>query len=389
MILAHFPGSPLAQFPAQFPAQSSRALQPLRWLLLGASLCLISGCNRDAGSQPAPAEKAVSVRVATISDGPATPPLRTHGITLPKDGARLSFKVGGVIAKIAVNAGDSVRQGQLLARIEQTEVAAQVERAAQAATKARRNTERGEKLFKDQVITLEQVQDLRTAAAVAEAELKGARFNQGYALIEAPFDGVVTRRLAEERELVQGGQPILVLSEAASGFVIRAAVSDREVVQVRPGDRATVSFDAYPGQIFGAEVSEIASAANEQTGMFDLELSVNSETALLKSGLVASVELAPSASANQRLAYVPFSAVVNGHERSAVVYVLENGRAVKREVTVAFIDREDVAVSMGVHAGETVITEGALFVLDGSLVRIVEDNGSVHRLVRNQDFDAG
>ena len=115
------------------------------------------------------------VRVAAAIDGPAAPSIRTNGLLANKDEIRLSFKVGGVIKQLAVSEGEHVRKGQKLAEIEQTEINAQVEQARQAHEKAQRDVERGERLYADKVISLEQLQDLRTQTAVAEAALNSAR----------------------------------------------------------------------------------------------------------------------------------------------------------------------------------------------------------------------
>jgi multidrug resistance efflux pump len=69
------------------------------------------------------------------------------------------------------------------------------------------------------------LQDLRTQAAMAEAALNSAQFNWSYAAIVAPRDGTVLRRLAEEREVVAAGAPVLVLGAQDRGFVVRARVS--------------------------------------------------------------------------------------------------------------------------------------------------------------------
>ena len=116
-----------------------------------------------------------------------------------------------MIRSIACREGQRVRKGQRLAEIEQTEINAQVEQARQAYEKAQRDVERGERLYGDKVISLEQLQDLRTQTAVAEAGLNSAEFNWNYAAIVAPRDGTVLRRLAEERELVAAGSPVIVL----------------------------------------------------------------------------------------------------------------------------------------------------------------------------------
>lgn len=339
--------------------------------LLAGSLLVLSGCGDAPATGDAQAEeKRVPVRVAKVSSGPALPAIRVPGVVWVKDASRLSFKVGGVIAGIDVEPGERVRKGQRLARIEQTEIGAATEQARQMAQKAQRDLERGEKLYADQVITLEQVQDLRTQAAMADAGLKSARFNQQYALIEAPFDGVVLRKLAQERELVTAGQPILALSREGEGWVVKASLSDREIVQTTIGDVARVELDAFPGQTFEAHLTEVASAADEKTGMFDIEAQLDPVPSNLKTGLVARLSWQPQAAQAAELAYVPFAAIVDGHGGQAYVYELVDGRAVRREVQVAFIDRERVALKSGIAPGTTVIAEGAQFVADGIAVKV-------------------
>src|SRR5690606_13381446 len=111
---------------------------------------------------------ATPVRVAEAQSGPAVPPIRTNGVVANEDEFRLSFKVGGIIESIRVNEGERVRRGQTLAVIEQTEIDAQVEQARQAHAKAKRDLERGRRLYEDSVISLEQLQDLETQTAVAQ-----------------------------------------------------------------------------------------------------------------------------------------------------------------------------------------------------------------------------
>ncbi|HXP66577.1 MAG TPA: biotin/lipoyl-binding protein, partial [Steroidobacteraceae bacterium] len=89
--------------------------------------------------------------------------LRAVGLLTPKDEARLSFKVGGLIESIKVEEGQAVKAGQVLAVLKQTEVSASVEQARQATAKAKRDLERGKALLADGVTTEEQVQDLTTA----------------------------------------------------------------------------------------------------------------------------------------------------------------------------------------------------------------------------------
>jgi membrane fusion protein, multidrug efflux system len=342
-------------------------MRMLQVVLMVAGATLAAGCNSAAKDAPLPP---TPVRVAVAIDGPAAPSIRTNGRLANKDEMRLAFKVGGVIRQLAVAEGEAVRKGQKLAEIEQTEVNAQVEQAAQACEKARRDVARGERLYADKVISLEQLQDLRTQAAMAEAALNSARFNWNYAAIVAPRDGTVLRQLAEERELVAAGAPVLIFGGQDRGFVVRAGLADREIVQVRIGDAVHVRLDALPDAKLEGKVAEIASASDPASGMFDVEIALDCKRLPLKSGLVAKLTIVPaSASIGQRV-YVPIGAIVEGDGRTARLFVLDKDRARRRDIEVAFIEGAIVALASGVDAGEQVITDGALYLEDGERVAI-------------------
>jgi RND family efflux transporter MFP subunit len=337
------------------------------WLISLSALLALAGCADSAEELPPPPTPVHAIEAST---GPSAAPIRTNGMLVNKDEFRLAFKVGGVIKRIAVNEGDSVRAGQKLAEIEQTEIEAQVEQARQAYEKALRDFERGERLYADKVISLEQLQDLKTQTAVAEAALNAAQFNRSYAAIVAPHDGTVLRRLAEERELVSAGAPILVLGAKEQGFIVRAGLADREIVQVQTGDRAEIRLDAFSGKTFDGTVTEIASAADPASGLFNVEVAVQAREASLRSGLVAKLQIAPSAARADAKVYVPIAAIVEGEGHRASVFVIEGGHARRREVQVAFIEQDRVALERGLTAGERVVTDGALYLEDGEAVSV-------------------
>jgi RND family efflux transporter MFP subunit len=285
---------------------------------------------------------------------------------------RLSFKMGGVVRRIYVQEGDVVKRGQRLAEIELTEVGAQVEQARQMADKAQRDLKRGENLYADQVISLEQLQDLRTQAAMTGAQFNSAQFNLGYSVISAPRDGKVLRKLAEERELIPAGTPVLVFGESDRGYVVRAALADREIVNVKIGDKGEIRMDAFPGQPLSGTIVEIASAADERTGMFPIEVQFDTPPPRLVSGLVTRLRLAPTTD-TPPLTYIPMSALVEGDGDRASVFVIDGGKALRRDVRVAFITADSIALESGLATGEAVVTDGALFLENGEAVEVLRD----------------
>lgn len=332
-----------------------------------AALAALCGCGDRAATQ-APAEP-TPVRVIEVPAGPATPPIETTGIVAARDEQRLSFKVGGLVQQVAVRDGDTVKRGQLLAQLDQTEIDAQVVQARQLAEKAERDLARGDSLYADKVIPLEQLQNLRTQAEVARAQYGAVRFNASNARIVAPGDGVVLRRLVEERENVGPGQVVLVIGREDSGFVVRFAVADRHVLRIQRGARVSVKLDAWPDEEFSGEVTQVASAADPATGLFAIEARLDARGRQLVSGLVGRVRLATGGDAT--LPHLPIGAVLEGNGKRASIFIAEGDIARRRDIEVAFITSDGVAVRSGVAVGERVISAGAPYLDDGERIAVV------------------
>lgn len=348
-------------------------VRPVVTLLSIAAAALIAGCADPAGDE-APA--GTPVRAVAATSGPAAAAIEANGLVAARDEMRLSFKTGGIVRRIAVREGEAVRKGALLAELELTEIEAQAEQALQMAQKAERDLERGERLYADQVISLEALQNLRTQAAVARAGRDAARFNLGYSRITAPRDGVVLRKVVEERELVPPGQPVVVLGSADRGHVVRFALADRDIVRIAKGDAVRIRLDAYPGIDLKGTVDEVSSAADPRTGLFPGQVQLEPTANMrLASGLVANLHIEPAQARTGSLTYVPVGAVVEGEGRTSSVFIIDGTTARKRAVRVSFLAGDRVAIAEGIQPGERVVTEGSLYLVDGEQIRVVD--GSV------------
>jgi len=334
-----------------------------------AAALALAGCGN--GQQPAAEQEAAPVRVAVVETAPAAESLRAVGVVAPADEVRLSFKSGGVVRTIEVQQGERVRAGQLLATLMQDEVAAAVAQARAVADQAARDLERGRALLADEVATREQVEGLATANAVAQAQLRTALFNARHSRIEAPADGVVLRKLAEPDELVAAGQPVLVVGNTGGGWIVRAALSDRDVVRVQEGLVAEVSLDAFPGRSFTATVTEIAAAADPQTGTYEMKLAVDPAGARFVQGLVAKVVI--TGDETESVAVVPVTSLLEADGREATVFVVA-GSGVARRVAVQTgrLLGERVEVTGGLAPGDRVVTEGAAWLDDNDAVRVLD-----------------
>lgn len=341
----------------------------LRAALLLAAACTL-GCGPSHGEE-VEAQQPVPVRVAEVRMETLGSTLHAAGTLAPKDQVRLSFKMPGVVASIDVREGDAVSRGQVLASLEQAEVDAAIRQAEAGAAKAARDLERAKALYADGVATKEQLQDLTTAWEVANAAKDSAAFNARFTRIEAPSDGVVTRRLAEPRELVAAGQPLLVVGDTGNGWVANVSLTDRQVVRVQQGDEATVTVDAYADQPLAGRVTKVAAAADAATGTFALEVTVDAAGLRLAQGLVAHVALKDDR--GEQKPVVPLAALLEASGNHAVLFVLDaTGNSVRRvSVVVGRFEGDRVEVLSGVAAGERVVDDGAAYLHDGSAVRVL------------------
>jgi RND family efflux transporter MFP subunit len=306
-----------------------------------------------------------------------------------KDEVTLSFKIGGIVGRVLVDDGAKVRRGQLLASLDQREIDAMLAKATAGAEKARRDAQRVERLYRDSVATLAQLQDVQTGRDVAEADLRAARVNKEYATIVAPADGVVLLRIANAGQMVSAGAPVLHFASRGRGSVLRAGIPDREAVRLRVGDAAEVAFEAVPGKVFKGKVAQIGAASDPRTGLYTVEISLEGVQAL-PSGLVGRAVIAPrdkgtgtvrerkgertpiedERSASDVFA-IPAEALVEGNQEHGIVFTVDAaGRRAKRvAVTLVGLDGDQVLVR-GLDGVTRVVRSGAAWLSDSARVEI-------------------
>lgn len=341
------------------------------------SLLILSACSAPNAQTEARAvndvAQVIPVRVAPVKTVESARPVSGIGRVAAQEEIRLSFKVGGIIRAIYVNEGSSVRKGQLLARLDATEIDAQVRQAQEGLSKAERDLERVERLYKDSVATLEQVQDLTTARSVAAANLEIATFNQQHAEIYAPTSGKVLRRFAESGELIGPGTPVFYLASSQGRQVLKIGLPDIEVVRVQAGDQATVRFDAWPGETFQAKVTEIAAGADPMTGTFAVELAFLQTPRPIKNGFVGKAQVFPSH--KEVFKQVPMGALIEAGPGYASFYLPNaDQETVQAHQIDQYLIQDDYllvpAATWG--AANQVVTQGAKYLRTDSRIRIVD-----------------
>jgi RND family efflux transporter MFP subunit len=329
-----------------------------------------------AGAQPPP-----SVRITSVRAEPYAPVVRGTGRLIDAQSGELGFAVGGVLVGLEVDEGDRVRKGQVLARLDAEPFAAQQAQAEATLDKARRDQGRATALRGEGAVPQAPVDDATTGVAVADATLRLARFQRARAVLVAPTDGVVLHRLADVGEVVGPGQPIVSLSTGRKGAraakddarVVRVGLVDRDVVRLALGDSAQVRIDALPDRVLEGRVTWMAAVPQPQTGLFDVEVSVDAGDTPLppQRGLVTRVELKPAAQGER--VRLPLEALVEVDAGRAQVWVVDSeGRARSRAVELGRVESDGVWVRDGLSAGERVVVAGLERVVPDAAVRIAD-----------------
>ncbi|NRA50698.1 MAG: efflux RND transporter periplasmic adaptor subunit [Phaeodactylibacter sp.] len=301
---------------------------------------LMSVCKQDYSTQqPEAPKRTKKVTAVQLEVSNEALPVTASGVLASAEEIKFSFKIGGIIRELNFEKGQRVRKGQVLARLDQAEINAQVLQAQKGYDKAVRDLNRVERLLQDSVATLEQKQDATTAVEIAKATLDIAEFNQRYATISAPIDGKVLQKLAEENELVSPGQPIYVLGSTGNkgAQVVRIGVPDRQIVKLKQGDQATITFSAFPDRSYDARISELSEEANPFTGTFDVELSLDGYFPELRNGFVGYVQIQPDMRTGHYR--IPMAALVEGDGKQASLFTSKDGQTVQKSiVNVSHID---------------------------------------------------
>ena len=202
------------------------------------------------------------------------------------------------------------------------------------------------------------------AVALVERDEVGVRFEP--APVPSTLNGVVGRVFLDRGADVTLTTPIALVADL-SGVVARADVPERYAGRVRAGQDVRVKIEAYPDRTFRGTVSRVSPVVDPQTRSAYVEASLDDSSGQLRSGMFANVEIVLAAKSG--VVAVPRDAVADvGGE---AVFVVKDGKAVRRAVQAGLRTGELVEIKSGVEPGEQVVTFGLFGLKDGSPVEIL------------------
>jgi len=333
--------------------------------LVGCMLLVSSGCKQHDQEEAVKLPPAAQVRVIAVATQAAEGQHEVAGTVEAVRRATIAAKVTGTIEEMPVVLGSVVKKDALLVKISAGEIAAQMEQAKAQLEQARRNFEREKRLLAKDASTRETVKNMEDLYRVAEAGYREAKTMLGYTTITAPFDGMVSQKIANAGDLALPGMPLLVLENNRQLQVI-AEVPEAFVTNINEGDSLPVSVPSADFKATGV-VAEIAPSADATSRTFTVKININGATAL-RPGQYVRVSLPGDAAACTF--WVPETAVSRFGQMERL-FVVQDATASLRLVRTGDHRNGQVEILSGVNAGEQVVVQGGGQLVDGQPVHIV------------------
>jgi RND family efflux transporter MFP subunit len=367
--------------------------------MLHVACCISAAC----ASAPQPERLPTPVRTEQVKPASIAGGVRYSAQIVPVDQVAVSFKTSGYVLDLLqvrdaagrqrdLEEGDPVGAGAVLARVEERDYQAKVARAeagvaqAKAAEeKAQFDLNRAEALFAVEALVKPDLDAARAAHRSAVAQSAAARADLDVAAtalrdttLRAPRQGVVLERKLDRGALASPGSVVFVIG-AVDALKAVFGVPDAVVQQLRVGMTLNATADAVADRTFTGRVTTIAPAADRETHLFSVEVTIPNRDAMLRPGMIATIQLDDRAAERPVAATpaVPLTAIVknSAKEGAYAVFVVDGGsnnlQARLRPVTPGAIAGDGIQIASGVSAGEQVIVSGASRLRDGERITVI------------------
>ena len=349
-------------------------------LLIGAVVVLVTifiykkvSYAREAHERKQSIDAGPRVQVASVAPSAPEQTLTLLGEARPFRRAwTLYAKVSGFLKDVRVDKGDSVEDGQLLARIESPETNQQYAAAEADAANKQAIAERYKPLLERKLVSQQEADQAFADGRVAQANLESIGAIKGYQEIRAPFDGIVTARFADPGTLIQnaatgqsGAQPVFTVSQV-SRLRVYAYVDQKFAASIHNGLPVHLTLQERPDVQLDAKVTRFSGELDDKTRMLLVEVDMDNRKGQIVAG--SCVRLAMKVQSPVYLE-VPVEALILKNAADYIPVVTSSNTITYRPVTLADNDGQHVKVLTGLKQGEMVALNVGNSLDEGSRVQ--------------------
>ena len=299
-----------------------------------------------------------------------TESLNMVGTIIANDDVNIISEAAGKITGVFTKVGDYKPAGSVLFQVDDELKKAALMSAEANYEKAKKDYERFQTLYQQKSVTDSQLDQAKLGVAMAEAQYIVAKRQLNDTQIKTPISGYITARYVDLGSMVQGAPQATMVANIVniSKLKVKLNLAESDAFLTKAGDAVTVTVDVYPGVTFKGRVESVSSKGDD-AHTYPVEISINNESAHpLKAGMFARVEF--TSLKNRETIVIPRDALV-GSVKEPQVFVVENGIAKLRNLTVGNESGIFVQVLQGLMEGETIVVNGQNNLVDNLKVEIL------------------
>lgn len=345
--------------------------------LLAASL--LAACS-DVGATPEEALR--TARIETVAAPSGLARREFVGRVEARYTVDLAFQVSGRLAEFAIPEGQMIEEGTLIARLEDQDYERALREARVQLQQARTNLERQQTLHERGIASDAALEDARTAYELRSVTLDTMRQNLSYATIEAPFTGLLSRRLVDNFTTLSAGQPVARLQDLSELRVAIAVPESLIGTLERPqGYTISARFPFLPDHDFPLEFRELIAEADMSSQTYKVMFALPADLpGNILPGMTVNVrvQLDQEAMPGGQAVRVPVTALSTLPDGGFSIWVFnpETSEVSERPVLTGNIEGNSVTVLEGVNAGEQIVTAGVNALREGMRVRPMGSSGA-------------
>lgn len=328
-------------------------------------LSVLSGCNRDSK----PYEEVRPVRTEVAQQGGSAGTADYAGTVTARREVQLGFRLGGRIVERSVELGRHVRANEVLYRLDGRDLALQTSAAKSRLDQATMDFNRARELKNNGFVSQSNVDQTKASLDVADAQYKLAANQDGYTLLKAEHDGVVTNVSAEAGQVVAPGQPVVTIAEDGEREVA-ISVPESRVGEIKDAGTFDVKLWAAPGHHYTGRLRDMAVDTDQATRTYAARITIVNADANVRLGMTANVTLPTSPMQGVPM---PLTAIYDTDGKPRVWIVDKTSETVhSQSVQLGEVHGDRVWITAGVKSGDVIVTAGAHVLHEGERVRLAQ-----------------
>ncbi|PWL37625.1 efflux RND transporter periplasmic adaptor subunit [Flagellimonas aquimarina] len=346
------------------------------------AMFVMASCGNKDKKAVADNSPAIEVKVNTVKEESSNPLLSISGKVEAVHSSNLSTRIMGYVDKVHVHVGEKVQKGQLLLRINNSDIDAKLAQANAGITEANAAFSIAEKdfirysnLFEENSASQKELDDITANYNMAKARLEVAKQMKNevnaqlsYANIRAPFNGVVTNKFIKQGDMANPGMPLLEV-EAPGNFQVLAMVPESEILRIKINAKATVVLKSMDKTVKG-KVTEVSSSSKNTGGQYLVKVVLEKDDTEILSGMFATVQFPVEEKSASSTIFIPKEALVTKGQLSGIYTVSQSNTALLRWLRLGQTYKDSVEVLSGLSTNEKYIVDAQGKLYNGAKISI-------------------